>query len=579
MKFRVFLRLNFNLILMKNLLLSFALFAVGMVWGQKVNIQNNTPEKIKPGQGWSYWVGGTEDKVYYVTGDKESKKKIIALNRKTLKQVAEIYIMGKGSARQAQLKDVTLADVAIVGDQLWLTYDEKGKKNVKIFVEKLDGNLKQVAKPTLAIDLTPIMKDKEQTLLGYRIISSENNQKIGLVAEVSGGKNMPVEMIYLTSEQFGAKNIKRNKLDVLDPKRSTKKMFGAYQLLSNGDLIGIYTIKEEKDKENSYFHLMHLYSPEMDEMITEKFEHPKYTLGGMRVVENGKKTTLVGAYYDGKGSSMDGIYSASINPRSRKVENLDFTEFTKKQKDEMYQRSDDKSKKTRSKKAKEKDGSIILGIPVIEKIKMNEDGEIFAFISMMHNFIVRECTGSGSTRTCYDVPYCRKSDVITVKIDSKDRVEWVNAQRRSIVYQGWNISDVEVMQTKDQWILFYGNNEFAALGAENLSRSELKAEKKEAKKQMKRDKKTGTYRFKYSVVESNGTGKEVEYELVQKNKKKSERIALSPTNFLVLDDGVYGFSAYYNVRGWMYIPPLFLAAYVSPGALVTIYATPVKLTF
>jgi len=545
-------------------LLSLFIFVSSLTFAQDLKL--DWTEKMtftKKGDGYFKGFIGSNSKYIYAkygnyTGFGSKKKrmfKLVALDKETLKKKFEVAILGYDSGINDKYADLDYEKIEIYEDKILLFWSKEDKKKQEIYAESYTSELKKDQKLKKIYQYT-VKEDLKRTKLVnrtyVRVLTNEHaDNRFIIGAEVQD--NDDLNFFKYTQFDLNFEQINEGEIRLpgsLNGKKSTGA-YSTYRLEKDGNLYIKTRISVDKDElkaakqekkiiDRSYM-VFTIWNFDLDNSLTFELKDKDKAIEDFSYVVTEKGISLYGFFgdleKDQKSASIYGVFFTNISNENFEFNGLNYSYFTKKQLEELF-KSDEGAKKSgktkvlatkeTKKKAKENAEESISVYNTIEWIYINDAGEIVLFFSNMYNYTVRVCTttsngAGGTTKTCYDEYYCRKSDVTALKINAEGEFIWGSHVDRSITYSGWDIYDLSIIQTKDDYYVIDGSAMNSVPG---------KSKKKRKKASEFRD------TFEYATFNKE-TGKNSVNVFQVNTPDEEDKKQVNPLSLVVVDDKFY----------------------------------------
>ncbi|HQQ93986.1 MAG TPA: hypothetical protein PLQ93_05490 [Bacteroidia bacterium] len=566
----------------KNLNLLLALFSafsmnaqhLDMTWSNQMLCDN------KQDGFFDEFIGSNAQYVYarfstsrlYPAGDngnvsKNEKFKVLAFDKSDMRMAKSVNL--KGYPGNKDLDDAEFHSAFVFEDKIHLYYIEKKKNVIEVYGQVLDKDLRvqkaakkiyELSNPQSKLSdggLILLANKSGKVLVGCEIISKENKDlkldyrimNQDMVMENSKQVTLPITVVsvrrkYNNSAMF--RNFRYN--------YAQKRMALCSYLLSESGDVYVFADLESKNKKENYVMISRI-NTSNGSLSTYDLVFPGKNIVSYRVTDKNMEIGLLG-FYSNEGDKSNNVNGIFMNKLDKDLEStkLKFIPFDKKMVNSLFA-NDEEERKIMQKKASKKDGgeAELYGDYNVEYL-MDEGSKYVLFCSKTYNYYVTECrtssTGSGgSTTTCYDVPYCEKSNVTVFKVTENGDLEWAkNLDRKSTYRYAWNVRDLNVIKGDNYYHVVYGSD------------YQMNAQKKNRKS--RKDKRQTIDRLEYaSFSASNGNFNKYEYKINAINAKKENIKKISPTNLWVFDNKMYTESSRYKLKGSTWIaclcPPVF----------------------
>ncbi len=506
-----------------------------------------------------------------IPAKKEKYIKLFAMDKHNSKKMHEAVI----KSSKSKSADMDFHSIYVFEDHIQVYFTKKKSKLIEVYVQNFDAKLKskgelkkvyEVNNPNSKLadgGLIILMNKSNNILLGTEIIDKDNkelkldyrilNSDLSMVNSKQVTLPLIVESMRRNfNNSYWFNNYRYN----YNQKRGA---ICSYVLANNSDLFVFADVTRKKDekaknsKKNSenYTKMMRINTLTGDLSI-RNLEFENKDIDTYRFLESEDDLTIVGLYgaKNDKSSGINGIFKCKFN-KDLEPKDLKFTSFDKRFISELFAKDQEELEKRKNKSDKNNDlNAELSGFYFIEKVQ-EEKGNIVLFCSKIYNYVIRECqSSSNGGTTCYNIPYCEKSNVTAFKINNEGEMVWAKNIDRSATYRGfWNVLDLHVIQGKDYYNVIYGSD------------FQVNASKKN-KKSRKPRKQQSDY-FEYATLaKSNGSYKKQEFKINQINTPKEKQKKIIPTNLWVFDNQIYTHTQKVKLKGSTYLgclcPPAFI---------------------
>ncbi|MEQ1733930.1 MAG: hypothetical protein ABL940_09660 [Bacteroidia bacterium] len=498
---------------------------------QTVSVKWSDREEYTKATGTFGTFAGGNTKYVYTKYNKNSRKhpdaqvKLTAYDNTTMKQVASVPLIGfkENESDKDKMKGLKYFDQIVFENTInvfWTKYED-GK--TQLYAQIFDAKLKSKVKLKKIYEVKAAGKKSSPTL--FVLGNKSAGEKIVIGAELprDKGENVRFEYKILKNDlSFDASN------QITLPyatTATTNTLSASYEIADNGFLYTkSYIQMDKEDKKNlkknesAYYNLLTVINPASGKSTSHALKYENKNLFRVSYIAANGKTKIYGMYsdllLDKKGNDLHGIFYAEIEDGEPMISTPKFIDFDKVTLAKLFAKDTEDKKKSglfASKDAKSSDEESLKNDYVIEQVVSLDKDNVVLFASRMNNYSVRECTGSGSSRSCVTKYYCEKSNVTAFKIDNTGKLVWASNMDRKCTYSGWDVYDVELITDNDNMFLTYGNTYTTE---ENKKTGK---EKKKAKgwKDSKFEYavfnyKTGEYKKQFYVVNKEGTPKKDE---------------------------------------------------------------------
>lgn len=566
---------------------------------QGVNMNFSPTKKVKARKEGMVeeFIGSTTKNVYtknraIAPFNKRKFQFIVSHDKKTLAETGRLPIYGNGTPREKKLDDALLIGTCFSDDMIMLVHRiKKGKgDDFEVMAEVFDEKMKNIVKLTKIADIKDFIgKKKTRELMNMVVRQSIDKKECALFIEFGNGENK--ELTFgIVQFDFELKNFPSSTTElpvIQTTKKVSNRMAGSYYFPGDGYVYAKHVIREDNDKTKKLWKngklkvVLNRFDPETESFDQFDIVDDKYSLSDMQIISNGTTTKIVGLYRDPKlltrGDVSHGVFAAGFNGRNKEMEELTFTPFDSESFDlmfhrkEMSKRKQKKADKQAKKKGKEVADDKMESVPgdlIVDDLKMDAEGNVLMFISLMYNYTVQVCsTSSNGVQNCRDVPYCRRTDINAILITTKNELKFTEHLDRMITYPGWFIYDVSAAQFGEYYYIYYGD-------------ADTSEERKEKRKKLRVE---SSLVFKYAVLNTSSEKiEEKKVDIAQVSDKKKFRRSVSPTTIAVLDGEVYSYSltprlGYQAIPTCLFIFPMYVASF-HPEMMYNFYGTLVNIT-
>ena len=503
------------------------------------------------------FIGYNNDYVYSLFNDLSYKSNatnkrldIVAFDKTDMTRIATLKLRDKDNARRKEkLKNKSYLKAVILENVVYVFWEESDKKSgvTKIFAEVYDQSLNQVISLQEVYSVTyPKVKKRVAARKPIVILSGKEwNNDVLVGTEISHGQGEEIEFEYIIlNDELDEVAAERIDLSLVQTARKTSGLASSYRYGEDGNVYiqsRLVLSKEDRydleEGEQYTYTKLSVLDPLSGDLTSNdiRFEGKNVFDFGYEVNENGVR--IFGFYndlsIDRKGLSTNGIFHATLDPKSGEIEEPIFSEFDKKTLDELFKDDKEDKRRTRSwSKKKRKKNEAIDAVSlddryVIENIHLKEDGSFVLFCSKMYNYTVTVCTSNANGgQSCREVPYCEKSNVTAFSLDKNGELLWSKNIDRERTYGGWYIYDLRVLTRGDKAYVIYGSS--YDVDAE-VKRRRTRKSKSEA-----RDK------FEYAVFDlETGDAEKHEFVVNEEDTEKKDRKYFSPLGVTVMDGEYY----------------------------------------
>lgn len=481
---------------------------------------------------------------------KDKKIKLLVFDKNTMKKIGEAPLKGYGGAIDEDdydyYKTVTLNNVTYV---FWT---KEARNVVEVYLQSFDYKLKKINALKKVYELTRGSKsnDADKLLLIY---NNALNGKILLGKEFGvnkDGENLRVEYKILNPD-FSFVNVNQVSLPILVTKRrrgffssynnSFTSLSCSYEFADDGNIYVEDMLKASEEEKKSLKKgeasvFPHIIQIQVENGVVRDYQlkFPKKNSFNYSSVITKTGIKLYGFFSDldkdEKGNDTHGIFFVSLDPKTLTAIDTKFSYFEKAFLDQLFAADKENQKKGKgvfkSKKAKASDEQSIDDNYRIEDVAIEGD-DIILFCTIMKNWSRTVCsTSSNGVQSCNTYYYCTKNNVTSFRLNKKGDILWAKNLDRSITYPGWNVYDLHVMKSDDNYYVSYGS-------AFQMGATKKNRKSKKSGKQM-------TDRFEYAIFSGKtGDYKKFEKQINAVNAKKADKKFINPTAIQVIDDKMY----------------------------------------
>jgi len=563
---------------MKKISLLFCLLSYNWVFSQAIDLKWSEQfiYDNKLDGFFDYFIGTNGNNIYArfsdlsMRGGGNKKIKIVAFDKVTMKKVGETNLKGYGKSKKED--DYDYYQSIILDDIIYVLWTKTERKVVELYAQSFDPKLKKL-NPLKKIYEVNRSKDGTDNLIV--LYNKDIGDKIFIGKEFAithDDENLKIEYKFLNSD-FSLVSARQVTLPLLITKRrrglfrsagSVFDLIANYELGNDGNLY-VHDIVKMSDEEKSQIKrgeasvYPHIIQVQLANGSTQDFKlkFPKKNTFNFSSLITRDGIKLYGFFSDldkdEKGKDTHGTFFISLDNKDLKPRDTKFSYFDKAFLDVLYAADKENQKKGRglfkSKKAKASDEESIDDNYQIERV-IEDKNDIILFCSIMKNWQRTVCTsnGRGGGQTCQTYYYCTKSNVTTFKLNAKGDIVWARNLDRSVTYPRWNVYDLNVIQTDNNYYVTYGS-------AYQLNSKKKNMRSSKSNKQL-------TDRLEYAVFSGKtGDFQKLEYKVNPLNVKKSEAKFVAPDGIDVFDNRMYTSCMRSKLKPATYIsclcPPVF----------------------
>ncbi|MFN6038131.1 MAG: hypothetical protein ACK452_06665 [Bacteroidota bacterium] len=529
-----------NLSLISLLLVCFKVFSqsVDLAWSD-MQVYDNKMEGF-----FSYFIGGNDKYLYAFFDNKNrnvNKRKInfVAYDTKSMAKVSDVTVVDrKNSETSKEYRGLYYYKTIVFNDVIYTFWTKESNEKDELFVQSFDAKLKPINKLKKIYELTSGKKSAKKAEL-FVMANTKNSQSIIIGGELSGEKGQSIKVEYkVLKSDFSFASAGQVTLPVI----ITGKSNGLTSDYSYGDdgnlhvetsvMIPAEERKSLKKNESHSYTIYSIVDVVKNDIRSYPLKFENKNIFDVGVVTQKGVVKIFGFYCDllkdPKGVDTHGIFYSEINPSTKELEKLNFTNFTKQQLDALFA-GDSEDRKDRagilSGKKKKKSEEESLGSNYqIEQVKSFDEKYLTIFCSLMYNYTRTVCDQRGNCRTYY---YCNKRNVTAFKIDNFGNIVWASNLDRAMTYSGWNIKDLSVVSPD-------GKKFYVSYGS---------SYSKDSKRKNSFNKKTGKHMrdyFEYAIFDYNsGQFSKEEYEINPPGTKTNERKFISAADIQIINEKFY----------------------------------------
>lgn len=463
--------------------------------GQELTVKWSDQIQQKNAQDgfFSYFLG-ENDKYLYAYFKKLGRKeryKIVAFDKKTMKRASAAEVIGYPSTAkdERQYKNFSYYKTIIYDNAIYAFFKTSDRKSNKILVRVFSPELKE--KKGLTLVTSQPTKESRKNKEAYSfIIGNPKLNKVLIGVEKEAVPDSEIKLEYkILNEDFTFSTANQVELPVVYKsgglfRAASDGLSSAYTFGDDGNVHFRTTIslskEEAKDLKNDYdnkreyrdnlsYSLIGSINPENNKIKTLPIKTEGKRLFSTYRMVTANDTRLYGYFSDfdkdKRGYEMHGLFYATLN-ENYEIENMSFSYFEKKLIRQMFKNDVNQQDGGR------KGGCCLIGGSgtthaeegtmnskyEIEQAIAGEDGSVYLFTSIMHNYTRRVCTtDANGNQTCRDIPYCNKENVTIFKLNKAGEIVWGSNHDRFRKYSGWYIYDVEVIHDDKGFYVTYGD--------------------------------------------------------------------------------------------------------------------------
>ncbi|MEI6020624.1 MAG: hypothetical protein WCR21_05805 [Bacteroidota bacterium] len=545
-------------------LIALSFFVVCVLFNKAQSLDINWSEKLiydnKIDGFFDGFVGDNDQYIYAKFSNltfrpkKYNKKvKLLVFDKKTMRKVGEVKLKGY----EKEKKDLDYFSTFVFKKVVYVIWEKESKKKNEYFAESFDEMLKRTNKLAKIYEYVE-EKGHYDNVVFY---GNKDAAKVLILKEfgiTKDDENLKIEYKMLNADlSFG------NVRQVIFPIQFSKKRRGLfssntglklnYELGNDGFLYVRDLIKMDEDErkelkrhESSTYVYFAQVNTDKGTIRDYKVKYDDKNTFFVNYILDKGKIKLYGFFSDlnkdSKGIDTHGIFYVCINNYSFKTETSHFEYFDKNFLDQLYA-TDQKDRKgtgaLKSKKAKDSDRSSIDDRYVIEQT-ISDGPNLILFCSMMNNYSTTTCDTKGNCTTRY---YCKKKNVTVFKLNQDGKFIWAKNLDREMTYSNWDVYDVRVIGTKNNYFVLYGSSK------------ELNGKRKKLRSVLNGN-------LNYAVFSTfDGNYKLNEYVVNKKGTKKRDKKHISPSTLLPYDNKILAQAVRVRRKPGVFISLLFPPAY------------------
>ncbi len=552
-------RTKFNAMNYLNLItLSLILLFTRFSFSQNFDLQWSDKKEYTNGKDgfFKYFLGSNENYVYSIYNNLTTSRKkatksrvdIVAMDKNTMKDVHKVQLRGKEDPnRKVALEGKDYLRTIVLEDVIYVFWTKVEKNTTEIYAEVYSSQLQELIPLQEVYSVTyPEVKKRMYATSPIVILSGKEwNNDVLIGTEVHNGQGESIDFQYKVYdsklEELAEAKIE---LPIVQLGKKTAGLSSSYQYGIDGNLYiqsNITLTKEERedlaDGEQFAFSKLTVVNIETAELVDTdiRFNGKNVFNFGYHIEEDGVR--LFGFYndldIDPKGNSTNGIFYATIDPKTNEMNEPIFSQFDEETLNELFKDDTEDKKKTQAlfrkkrEAAAEVDKVSLDSRYVIEDVEVRADGSLVLFCSKMYNYTVTVCsTNSNGSQSCHQVPYCDKSNVTAFNLGAEGELVWATNLDRFKTYGGHFIYDLRVVARENQAYVIYGSS------------YQIDAEKKTRKTRKKKSE--GVDKFEYAVFDmETGEVEKKEYVVNTPDVTKKDKKYVTPLAITIIDEEYY----------------------------------------
>ena len=510
-----------------------------------------------------------------VAGEKKSKINLIAYDRATMKEAANATILD--ISKDKKYAGLNYYKTIVFENSIYVFWVSDTKAKDELYVASYDSKLKKVNALKKIYELASSKGDLRKAEL-FVMGNQKAGEKIIIGGELATDEGQDIKMEYkllnsdftfassgqVTLPVIAAKGLKRNLLQG----SGSDALSSTYLFGDDGNLhLRTYVrvndeekkdLKKGMDKSYAIYSIVDVSSGKIHS-FSMKADNKNILEFDFKVIKNSIK--LFGFFNDiNKGGTINGIFTASVDPKAYTITNLNFSYFTKDQLATLFAKDQADANKGgifASKKKKDDAKESLAANYTIEDVQSIDKDNLVLFTSKMWNYTTRTCDSKGN---CYTNYYCQKDNITVFKLNAKGDIVWATNLDRRKTYGGWYVYDVKVINKDKNFYIAYGSDY-------NTTEKDNGKTKKSRKSKDQR-----TDRLEYAMFDYNtGAIQRKELKINAVNAPKAEMKSVVPLKMEVINNEFYVNSTKGKLKPWIYAlwlcPPVGCAStFIIPGA-------------
>jgi hypothetical protein len=505
---------------------------------------------------------GSNSKYVYSTSRIGRKKIfIVSHDKSTMKETGSVALFDvKKEGDSKKYKGIRYYKTIVFENTIYVFWLIDSKLKDELFVESFDSKLKRLNPLKKIYELNSSKTDLRKAEL-FVMGNQKAGEKIIIGGELAANEGQDLKMEYkLLNSDFTFAAANQVALPVKALKGSVRSLFStrgsdalssSYEFGDDGNLhlkTYVSISKEEKqelkDKKKeatgeekkalkqmaTSYAIYSIVNVPSGKIYSYSMRADNKNILNFDFVVSKTAIKLIGFFNDvNKGGTLNGIFTASVDPKSYTITNLNFTYFTAEQLNTLFAKDKEEQKKLSEKASKKKKDAAesLRGNYEIENVQVLDKDNVVIVCSQMYNYSITTCNSKGQCTTRY---YCQKDNVTLFKVNTKGDIVWASNLDRRKTYNFWNAYDVSVINKDKNFYITYGND-FNVLVGEGR---DGKNKKKKKSKGQKND------RLEYAIVDYNtGTIQRKEFIVNAINAKKEDLKRVSVLDMNAIDDQFY----------------------------------------
>lgn len=471
---------------------------------------------------------------------KNKKVKLIAFDKTSMKKAGEAEVFGYDDLVDETKKGMEYFRTIVLENVIYILWTVEDDGVTEVYAESYTPKLKKMTGLKKVYEYNTAKKNVDNLLVIY---NKDIGNKILIGREFATKEdNEPLKIEYkIINEDFSPAGSAKITLPiVMIKKRSRSDLVCTYEFGDDENLYISDRIKitgEEKKKlkkgEASTYPIIMQVNTKRGSLHEYSIRFPKKNTFNFSWMVTKTGIKLYGFFSDldkdEKGRDTHGIFYLSMDQGNFKPKDQKFSYFDKSFLDKLYE-ADKENQKKAGRRGKEKDKQSdeesIDDNYVIEEV-IDDGKDIVLFCSIMYNWQNTVCTtSSNGGQSCHTYYYCTKSNVTAFKLSTTGDIVWASNLDRSYTFSGWNVYDVKVVKSEDNYLVLYQS-------AFQINKDEKNRKSKKSSKQM-------DDRLEYAIFNgTTGAYKKSEYQVNGFNTKKEERKSIKTSNISLYDNKMY----------------------------------------
>lgn len=511
----------------------------------KLNWSAKQKNKMSKDGFMKRFIGSNESTVYTLFGAYKGLERtkvytIIAYDKKNFVVKAEQSLRSSKDKKGSPVYGMTYLSHMLLKDKILIFWTLDKKNEADIYTQSFDLNLKPLKK----LDFVSTIKFPEgrkgfaASKPALRILKNKGEEKyVTVFAQMSTKEKTDIAYVSFDTELEvrgkGKVELPLKKSFLTDP------LIG-FELGNDGRLYAKSQIRMERAErkklekgQSSLYYIVHGIDMENNAVAETEFKFKNKNIFDLKLSPDKEAVRFIGFYNDlekdPSGSRTNGIFTAKVDEKSGQINDPVYVEFTKAVVSKLFEKDkEDKlrsgalTKKKRDEKKKKDDEAISESFTIEKIVNINQNTIIFA--SKMYNYTVQSCNSNGNCTTRY---YCRKSNVLALSVNIESgEFNWASNLDRQKTYNGWDVYDLEVINTASDFYVIYGSD--FTVNPDKKSGKSVKSKKE------RRD------QFEYAICDiESGKFLRKFIEINPKGTKRKDRKRVNPLDVYFLNNELY----------------------------------------